>query len=558
MSSEELFLDYNAKAPAPLDPAIANTYLRLSSNRFIDGFDVEVSAFFGKEHIILIGDDLELSVRMSLNRSSLELHFNNCEAALYESNIVDGNREWTITQKKTISEARSGSNTGNIDLGGNVEVSSDTNKGAAKLSGTAGVGFENSNDTKLSLQAERSTGNWSLNSNTGILIGTLNQPLSGTEVDQFKGWRVKPNPTAETLAVVATLSTRSEWINFEDINDATLQGRIGRRTKNLFRSENRQRLELFKLLLKTLAAKGLSNSENSRNATLAIAVQVLRSNSGLDSVFDPVAIALENQSPLREINVDSQTIDRFHDLKNGSEVGFLLAQGISKEQIATVTTQFPSERKSKRGIFTAGSTPIRALQALEQLEAANGRLHLEQWKNLNLGRVRTDLINLGLARLNKGYVELIVEFQLDAETTLRHVAPKAPLLQTARSVLIENPAASAEEIISAVSQSHQKYYNSTASRTRVGNALRRWVFWLEPNLIDQEGGSKSEMFRLGALAEHSKHGHETLATPEKIELIQGMLDAGLGRVKAAEAAGGVHVNTIRLWISKGLLSDPND
>lgn len=66
MEVTELFIDAATRAPAPLDPAIANVFLNSISNRFVDGFDLEVSAFFGTESICLTGTDIEVNVTMSV------------------------------------------------------------------------------------------------------------------------------------------------------------------------------------------------------------------------------------------------------------------------------------------------------------------------------------------------------------------------------------------------------------------------------------------------------------------------------------------------------------
>ena len=52
----ELVVDDSVRAPAPLDPAIASTFLRIKSNRLADGFDLSVSAFFGTESVALKSD----------------------------------------------------------------------------------------------------------------------------------------------------------------------------------------------------------------------------------------------------------------------------------------------------------------------------------------------------------------------------------------------------------------------------------------------------------------------------------------------------------------------
>jgi hypothetical protein len=554
VADKDFFLDYNAKAPAPLDPAIANAFLRLISNRFSDGFDVEVSAFFGEERVFLSGEDLGLSLNMSLNRAALQIHFKNCEASLLEDENNQKNAEWSIKQVRKVNSGKATMRNVNVSLDVSVATSLEQTIGSAggAFKGDGGIGTTNNSETQA--VAERTVGNWSMNSATGILVGTHTQPLSGTEVERFKGWRVKPKPNSDVLAVVAILSTRADWINFSNVDDDSFTGRIGRKAKKLFRSKRQEKKEYFNLLLKTLAEKGLSASENIGDAILAVAVQVLRVNSESDADYAPVAVVLENQSPSRKIDIDSQSIDHFLNLDDGEEVKFLKELGVSESSIISVTNKYTDNRKSKRGIFSAGSTPIRALEALRNLSEKGEPMRIEEWDSKQIGRVRTDLVNLGIVSVENGFVSPSYSYREDPELALRHAAAKTPMLVTARSILIENPNASAEEIMKGVSASHAKTYNSEASITRIGNALRRWTFWLEPHLIDPEGGSKSKMYRLGALSNQSRKGHETLATPDNLAIAQKALDNGLGRKGAAELLG-VHENTIRLWITKGLLKE---
>jgi len=210
VDSKEYFIDYNAKAPAPLDPAIANTFLRLISNRFSDGFDVEVSAFFGEERVLLSGEDLELSLNMSLNRAALDFHFKNCEASLLEDENNKRNEEWSIKQSRKLNSAKSTKKSVNVSLDVSAATSLEQSTGSAggSLKGEAGSGTNTGSETQA--VAERITRNWSLNSGTGILVGTHTQPLSGTEVERFKGWRLKPKPNSDVLAVIAILSTRAD------------------------------------------------------------------------------------------------------------------------------------------------------------------------------------------------------------------------------------------------------------------------------------------------------------------------------------------------------------
>ncbi|NHF73478.1 hypothetical protein [Paracoccus xiamenensis] len=79
MEEPDFIVDYDVKAPPPLDPHIANVWLRATSNRFVDGYELEVSASFGEEMIPLEGDDFSLSVSFAIKKASIGLQFINCQ-----------------------------------------------------------------------------------------------------------------------------------------------------------------------------------------------------------------------------------------------------------------------------------------------------------------------------------------------------------------------------------------------------------------------------------------------------------------------------------------------
>ena len=79
MDEPDFIVDYDAKAPSPLDPHVANVWLRATSNRFVDGYDLEVSASFGEEMIPLEGDDFSLSVSFGIKKASIDLQFKHCQ-----------------------------------------------------------------------------------------------------------------------------------------------------------------------------------------------------------------------------------------------------------------------------------------------------------------------------------------------------------------------------------------------------------------------------------------------------------------------------------------------
>ncbi len=143
-----------------------------------------------------------------------------------------------------------------------------------------------------------------------IVVEDAGRILEGQLVDREKGWFVQPNPSCDASAVVATLTTRAEWIQFGRVDDVEPSGGIGKRAARFLKGKKSRDKDLFCLLLRTLAARGLQNAL-SRDATLAVYPHVLRKPVALDGLSGARPMAVPAGTPLRSIGVDSAVIDNF-------------------------------------------------------------------------------------------------------------------------------------------------------------------------------------------------------------------------------------------------------
>ena len=96
----ELVVDREFKNPRPLDRNISTVSLKTPTNNRTEGYDLLLSATFGKERVTLVSNEFEIEVDFSMNTANIELSFHGCDYA--EINIPQGGRveeyRRTITQ----------------------------------------------------------------------------------------------------------------------------------------------------------------------------------------------------------------------------------------------------------------------------------------------------------------------------------------------------------------------------------------------------------------------------------------------------------------------------
>lgn len=80
--SAEPIVDGEFKSPKPLDRRIATVWLRTPTNNPTDGYDLLLSASFGKERVVLKAGEFEIEVDFSIKTVDIELQFARCTYAL--------------------------------------------------------------------------------------------------------------------------------------------------------------------------------------------------------------------------------------------------------------------------------------------------------------------------------------------------------------------------------------------------------------------------------------------------------------------------------------------
>lgn len=160
--------------------------------------------------------------------------------------------------------------------------------------------------------------------------------------------------------MVATLTTRAEWIQFGRVDDVEPSGGIGKRAAQFLKGKKSRDKDLFRLLLRTLAARGLQNAL-SRDATLAVYPHVLRKPVALDGLSDARPMAVPAGSPLRSIGVDSTVIDNFLSTDSQGRVAVLKQVGAPSEELQRILSDNGGQRPRSERLFIAGTAPPSAL-----------------------------------------------------------------------------------------------------------------------------------------------------------------------------------------------------
>lgn len=529
LDSEELIVESNVIAPGPLDPAVASLFLKTRTNRVTEGYDLSLSAFFGSERVRLVGGDFSVDVEIAIDRAQIDLEFVRCLPSLIEPEMGEASDERRIDQQLKATRHQAGR--GRFLLQGTL-----SEHAAANASGELGYDLASSNDSEVYISRIRR--NWKRIGTKTVLVGTVVGDLEGMEIDDFEGWRVIPDTTSVSSGVVAILSVREDWINFVKVHSDSFAGRIGQKARELFKSDDKRRQQLFGLLLRHLSAIGLSQSSNPNQAVLAVQPFVVRPN--IEN-----ATSTNSAPATGSVSLETMQLDQFLASPPGNEVETLISMGIAHQNIREHT----DKPKAKRGLFTALSSPLKALEAY-QIMCERKSMARSELQELVTKRVATDLRNLGLVRARENMLYLTAGEVKDPEEMLRYAAAKAETVAMTRAVLLEEASASGEQISEMLITKFGKSYSTEGSKIRVGNALKRWARWLEPHLVDPSSAASARL-RLSALDKNYAVGRRSMATPQNISKARDALAKGKTDKSVAKLIG-VHPMTIKRWRDDGV------
>jgi DNA-binding CsgD family transcriptional regulator len=466
----ELVVENDLHLPEPLDHRIGGVWLRTTANNVTEGYDLLLSAAFGKERVVLKGNGYEIEVDFSLTSADLELRPLACSMAVIE----EGDR--SEDSKTTIHDQSSRETSWRADAKFHGSAST---RETATAGASLGAEYHTMGMSKTTTSRKTEKLDWGRTGPNTLRIGPTTQALDGLMISEFKGWRVTPASTKTMSAVVAYLKVRENWIKFENISHITSPARFSEKLRRFLSTDDARRRRCFEILLAHLAQSGLNRHQEGKAATIAMHALVVRPEQS-------IATALPTGPNRSEIAIDGGQLDEFLAAEDGRELSALIALGVRLDMMEDVSEQEDAPMKRGRGqVFIPDSNPISAVSALNQLRESDGVIPIAEFQYPETLR---DLRSLKLIKTGSGKVELLGKGH-DVELMLRRALTVMDTMKVARAVVTINPQATYREVSEAVSAELGKKWPSDSTKKRKGNGILRWMAWLEPHLFDTEGSS---------------------------------------------------------------------
>ena len=527
----ELIVDREFKSPQPLDRNICTVSLKTPTNEVTEGYDLHLSATFGKERVTLISDEFVIDVEFSMNKANVELSFHRCDHAEINDNPRVEEYRRTITEhggKHTNVLAKlTGRLSGNAaGLTGKAEVD-----GSVHRSATASV----------TMKQEIVRHDWHRLGTDAIALGPTGHYLQGPMITDFRGWRVTPHDSNDISGVIARVKVREPWINFDKPQILKHPPGLLEKVQRLMGDHRRKKY--FALLLRHLMMQTeLRHHQNGVDAIIASHVLLVRPHKSQ-------AMSQYLGESRRQVKIDDRRIELLLTADEGHEASALIALGLDPDLISPIASDEPS--RPKRGsFFIPDSTPPHALATFKDIYARRSIPKGEAQYPTALH----DLRALKLIESDGDYLIAIPKPHLDPEILLRRAVSGMECINITRQVLRIKPHASAVEVAEAVALELGKNWPTLGSKRRNGGAIMRYAVWLEPHLLDESTSSEAA-YRIA-------YALETNPTPKgRPQSLMRKHEAELRRLLAdglSNAAIGRHFNvspaTIRNWrIKLGLM-----
>ena len=462
----ELVVDREFRSPRPLDRNISTVSLKTPTNNVTEGYDLMLSATFGKERIILVSDEFEIEVDFSMDKANIELSFHHCDS-------MEINEDPRVEEyRRTISQ-HAGNHTNALSkLAGRLSA------GALGVAGKADAdaSIQQAAASSVTTKQEIVRYDWHRLGADAIVVGPIGHHLQGPMITDFKGWRVTPHDTGRVSGVVARVKAREPWINFENAHILKHPPGLVDKVKMLVGDHRRK--QYFALLLRHLIMKTeLREHQDGIDATIASHVLLVRPH-------DPQAMSPFAGQSRRQISIDGKQLEQWFAAEDGHEVGALIALGLHADVIGPSAQGEPA--RTKRGsTFIPDSAPPHALATFEDIYRRDG---IPKSKML-YPTTYHDLRALKLIVTDGDTIRSTAKPNLDPNILLRRAASGMECINVARQVLRIKPTASPIEIADAVALELGKKWPTLGSKKRNGGAIMRWTVWLEPHLLDESASS---------------------------------------------------------------------
>lgn len=195
------------------------------------------------------------------------------------------------------------------------------------------------------------------------------------------------------------------------------------------------------------------------------------------------------------------------------------------------------------------SSPVVAVDLLRKIHAQHPTRVIDANMTSRLSNEMRDLSALKLIAYGNGEAALIVNPDIDPEITLRRAVSEAPCIKLARGVLRINPNATAMHIADAVALELGRPWSKHATKQRHGGAIRRWMVWLEPHLIDANSSGEAAALVSYATDRRVTKGRPATLTPAMEAKVRKMFEDD-EPVTAIAKRFKVTYNTVRSWKKK--------
>lgn len=279
------------------------------------------------------------------------------------------------------------------------------------------------------------------------------------------------------------------------------------------------------------------------NEELSVAIEEIRLRPSTKPWLIPVRLDDSKIEP-RPIGAGETLLDlQICDLSNWESglTALLRSLGVKSPRVTAM-----NQNARRRGFVAPGGTPHAAIRALNNI--------VDKYSGESVSRALLDTV------YGENTVGDLIQLNLleaDRRTaTVRPLAPKGDLtlaltvaalqtqsFQTAIGVLRDDMNASSVDIGEAVSKELQRGW-SPASMKRNGQALKKWIFVLYPNLELPSPGDEAYLYLQGVQKEHLGKGRPTLISGEVLNHISQMKREGLSIPKMAKLLG-MNPETIR-------------
>ncbi|WP_147126221.1 hypothetical protein [Shimia ponticola] len=314
----ELILDQDIRVSQAVDPHLASITLRPKTNNPTDGYNLGLSATFGKERLHLRVGREAIDFRIEIFQAEIKLDLaNSTFDPLFEreqSVIQIGAHLHNLPESGNQRRARFNADTGELIeavVGARVNLELETSSNRNEPDSWYEVSFLSDHVVKL-----RS-------------CGAKPIALNGLLLDEFVGWNIIPRDDRDS-GVLGRIRVREDWIQLSDPRPLGRTGKIWASVARLLSGggrEEEQRRKAFHILLTHLVGIGLQEASNTRDATLACDTVVVRH---LSEEFRRA----ESEGVTPSINLNGTTLQRFLRSNPGSERALLRGAGVPEHRLS--------------------------------------------------------------------------------------------------------------------------------------------------------------------------------------------------------------------------------